>query len=377
MKKYATVTVLLAIVSLQYAQAAEVPESKGHFGAVLAAAFSPDGKKIVTAGYDNTARIWDIESGKELHILTGHRGHSAGINAVAFSPDGKIIVTGGSDTNWGPPRDPDGIGNIRIWDVETGTEIRKLEGYQGGVCSVAFSEDGKKVVAANAGKTVLIWDTDTGAISQTLDGHTDRVHSATFSSDGKKIVTSSWDNTARIWDAVSGKELKKFGGPTTEILTFGGRSVAAGIRPAVFSPDGKKVVAATCTFDVPGDNAILIWDAESGKVLQKWERDKKSQVLSIAFSPDGKKVAVAYRTILDDKMAWDTLIWDTESGKELLELPGIYPGGFIPGPYGMSAMFSPNGKTILTAYDNTVTIWDAESGKELKKWQWRIGYWIN
>ena len=367
MQKTACLAVGVALLCVGCSFAQEPPNHKGHFGAVFCAAFSLDGKKIVTAGYDNTARIWDIESGEELHVLKGHRGHSAGINSVAFSPDGKKIVTAGSDGTADGGPEPDGIGNIRIWDVETGKELRKLEGYRWTCYSATFSPDGKKVVATDGSDKILIWDADTGEILQTLMGHTDRVHSAAFSRDGKKIVTSSWDNTARIWDAESGQELKKLEGPTTEILGSGGRSIAAGIRPAAFSPDGKKVVAATCTRDVPGDNAVLIWDAESGKVLQKLERNMENQIKSIAFSPDGKKIVVAYRVFLDNKMMWDTLIWDTESGKELSKLS----------VGGTSAVFSPDGKAILTVQNNAVTIWDIELGKELQKWTWEISYWKN
>jgi WD40 repeat protein len=335
---------------------------KGHFGAVFTAAFSPDGKKIVTASYDGTVRIWDVESSEELHTLKAHSGHSAGVNSAVFSPDGKKVVTAGPS---GDGRRDNGT--VRIWDVETGKEIRELEGYEGTCHTAVFSPDGKKVVATTDWvKHVLVWNADTGEIIQKLEGHTDRIHSASFSSDGKRIVTSSWDNTARIWDAETGKELKKLEGPTTEILAFGGGRIAAGIRPAAFSPDGKKVVAATCTKDVPGANAILIFDVESGKVLQKLDRNMMNQVKSVSFSPDGKKVVASYRGFMDNNQVFDTLIWDAESGKELLKLSD-----------GNYAVFSPDGKSVMTVRDNAVTIWDAESGKELKKWQWEISYWMN
>ncbi len=82
---------------------------KGHTFRVVSSSFSPDGKRVVTASYDDTARIWDAETGKELRILTGHKGN---VVSASFSPDGKRVVTASSDDT------------ARIWDVETGKELR-------------------------------------------------------------------------------------------------------------------------------------------------------------------------------------------------------------------------------------------------------------
>jgi WD40 repeat protein len=109
---------------------------------VSSAAFSPDGKRIVTASFDNTARIWDAATAKEIEVLRGHA-----VDSAAFSPDGKRIVTASFDNT------------ARIWDAATAKEIAVLH------------------------------------------GHGDRVYSAAFSPDGSRIVTASWDKTARIWDA--------------------------------------------------------------------------------------------------------------------------------------------------------------------------------
>jgi len=301
---------------------AEIPNAappviglEGHTGSVNSAAFSPDGKKIVTGSSDDTARIWDAETGKELRKLEGH---TSSVNSATFSPDGKKIVTGGDRT-------------ARIWDTETGKELQKLEGHTSGVSTVAFSPDGKKIVTGSGDRTARIWDAETGK----LEGHISGVSTVAFSPDGKKIVTGSGDRTARIWDAETGKELQKLEGHTDSV------------RTVAFSPDGKKIVTGS------SDRTARIWDAETGIELQKLEGHTE-RVSSVAFSPDGKKIVTG---------SWDRTarIWDAETGKELRKLEGHTSSV-------NSATFSPDGKKIVTgSSDRTPRIWDVETGIELQK----------
>ena len=120
-------------------------------------AFSPDGKKIVTDG--NTVRIWDADTGKELHNLGNYGGT---LWRVRFLPDGERIMTAGGGRN--------NRAVVRIWDVESGRELRKLEGHTGGVNSAIFSPDGKKIVTASSDKTARIWDTESGRELRRLKG---------------------------------------------------------------------------------------------------------------------------------------------------------------------------------------------------------------
>src|SRR6516162_3349579 len=115
-----------------------------HSLAVTSAAFSGDGKRVVTASLDKTARIWDAESGKEIAVLKGHK---EDVSSAAFSGDGKRVVTASLDKT------------ARIWDAESGKEIAVLKGHYGDrVLSAAFSGDGKRVVTASLDKTARIWD---------------------------------------------------------------------------------------------------------------------------------------------------------------------------------------------------------------------------
>jgi WD40 repeat protein len=157
---------------------------KGHSALVRYAVFSPDGKRVVTASADNTARLWDVDSGKEIASL---KGHARGLSSVAFSPDGKRVVTSSWDKT------------ARLWDTDSGKEIAGLKGHEGLVSSAAFSPDGKRVVTASWDNTARLWDVDSGKEIASLKGHEGLVSSAVFSPDGKRVVTASADNTARLW----------------------------------------------------------------------------------------------------------------------------------------------------------------------------------
>ncbi len=117
--------------------------SKAMMGSVVSAAFSPDGKRVVTASWDKTARVWDPETGTQIARSKAMMGS---VVSAAFSPDGKRVVTASDDKT------------ARVWDPETGTQIAPLKGHDGSVVSAAFSPDGKRVVTASADKTARIWD---------------------------------------------------------------------------------------------------------------------------------------------------------------------------------------------------------------------------
>ncbi|MFN6486659.1 MAG: hypothetical protein RMX98_027770, partial [Nostoc sp. DedQUE02] len=162
---------------------------KGHTSYVNNASFSADGKHIVTASVDNTARVWDL-SGKQIALLKGHTGIV--INA-SFSADGKHIVTASEDKT------------AREWDL-SGKQIALLKGHTGIVINASFSADGKHIVTASDDNTARVWDLSGKQIAE-LKGHTSYVYNASFSADGKHIVTASEDNTARVWRVDSLNEL--------------------------------------------------------------------------------------------------------------------------------------------------------------------------
>jgi hypothetical protein len=125
-----------------------------HGARVLSVAFSPDSTTVITGGVDNTARLWDASTGRQLGQPLTHEG---AVSAVAYSPDGKTILTGCADRT------------ARLWDVSMGRPIGPPLTHQGGVSAVAFSPDGKTVIIGSYDKTARFWDVATELVPADLE----------------------------------------------------------------------------------------------------------------------------------------------------------------------------------------------------------------
>jgi WD40 repeat protein len=196
---------------------------KGHDQVVNFAAFSPDGKRVVTASDDNTARIWDTDAPIVLS-------EKKWVNAAAFSPDGTRVVTA--------PRNA----TVDIWDAETGKGLLHMGGSDNpNVFFASYSPDGSRIVTASDDSEARIWDARSGALIVTVTlGHPSEVYSTVFSRDGERIVTASEDGAACVWDASSGVKLR-----CLEDTAEGNSAV----HYAAFSPDGASRCRGLCERD--------------------------------------------------------------------------------------------------------------------------------
>jgi WD40 repeat protein len=172
----------------------EVVTYKGHVGPINSVAFSPDGKRLASADggdpplgeMDGEIKVWDVETGQELHTLPA-RGHS-----VAFSPDGRRIAGAGKRSI--DVLGPSGSGEIKMWDAETGRELLILQGHTSDVRNVAFSPDGQRLASGGLfDPTVRVWDAQTGQQLLALKGHGSYM---AFSRDGHWLVAGR-----QLWDA--------------------------------------------------------------------------------------------------------------------------------------------------------------------------------
>ena len=125
------------------------------------------------------------------------------MSSAAYSPDGREIVSASSDRT------------IRIWDAVTGECKQVLEGHTFAVSSAAYSPDGREIVSASWDKTIRIWDAVTGGCKRVLEGHTDWAHSAAYSPDGREIVSASSDKTIKVWNADDSREVYSYSLPST------------------------------------------------------------------------------------------------------------------------------------------------------------------
>src|SRR5262245_43005448 len=153
--------------------ATERPElilQTGHSEKVDCLAFSPDGRYLASGSNDQTIKLWDVLTGRELRAIAGHNG---GVRAVAFSPDGQWLASGGSD------------GRIKLWDVTSGAEIISLNGHSQSVSAVAFSRDGRLLASGGTDYEVKVWDLGVKRETHTLRGHYGWVLALTFSPDGQ------------------------------------------------------------------------------------------------------------------------------------------------------------------------------------------------
>jgi WD40 repeat protein len=157
-----------------------------HQGPVEAASFSPDGRRVVTASADYTARVWDAETGRPL---TDPLRHGAGVATVAFSPDSRRVVTGSRQ------------GMARVWDAATGAPVTPPLKHGMGLIRVAFSPDGRHVGTAGGGDyTARLWDAATGESLGPPLRHRGWAYHLAFSPDGRRLATACQDGTAWVWN---------------------------------------------------------------------------------------------------------------------------------------------------------------------------------
>ncbi|AKE64099.1 tolB protein precursor, periplasmic protein [Microcystis aeruginosa NIES-2549] len=282
----------------------------GHSNWVLSVVYSPDSRYLASGGSDNTIKIWEVATGKQLRTLTGH---SRGVESVVYSPDGRYLASGSADKT------------IKIWEVATGKQLRTLTGHSSGVLSVVYSPDGRYLASGSWDNTIKIWEVATERELRTLTGHSSGVLSVVYSPDGRYLASGSWDNTIKIWEVATERELRTLTGHSSGVLSV------------VYSPDGRYLASGSW------DNTIKIWEVATGKELRTLP-SHSDRVESVVYSPDGRYLASG---------SWDNTIkiWEVATGKELRILTGhsyrVY-----------SVAYSPDGRYLASGSgDKTIKIW--------------------
>ncbi len=279
-------------------------------------AFSPDGRRLASAGHDGTVRVWDTVTGKELFAL---RGHTRRVIGVAFSPDGRLLASGGDDHT------------ARVWDTNTGREVHELRRHTNDVRAVAFSPDGRWLASASSDHAVRFWEAATGREElPPIRPHDGAVMGVAFSPDGRRLALAYGKDRVSVCEVATRKELL--------VLT---PKQTGWITGVALTPDGRRMAVGS------DDRAVHVWEAETGKELLTL-KGHDDTVTGVAFSPDGRRLASVSR----DGTA---RVWDAATGRELLALKGHTN-------WVMGVAFSPDGRRLATAsLDGTVRLWETDA----------------
>ncbi len=307
----------------------EIRRFEGHSPPpVSSVAFSPNGEYVLTGSWDKTVRLWETETGREVRGFTGHTGE---IYATAFSPDGNHVLTGSHDKT------------ARLWEAHTGREVLRFLGHSEGVWSVAFSPDGEYVLTGGLDDTARLWESKTGREVRRFVSPSLMVHPVAFSPDGKYVLTGGWDKTARLWETATGLEVRTFQHASAVQDACESR-VQPAVSSVAFSPNGEFVLTGTL------NSTTRLWELETGRVIRSFAGELGS-VQSVAFSPDGKYILTSGHT---------ARLWETATGREGRR----FEGNAI---RTSSVAVSHDGKYLLTAGSGRVRLWSLETGSELRR----------
>ena len=369
----------------------------GHTQQVDFAMFSPDGRTVITKAQDNIVIIWNVATGKAIHFI---KGHNKGIDYTDISPDGKTLVTSSWREN-----------STKVWDISSGKLLKNFNGkfliynsmsndksiiknnffiydaisgnildvYSGNLlgiknliynnievnCTALFSPDGDRILVTGSeykqmNKEKMIWDFvevfsfTTGKNLFNLQSKTINVFSNNSTFNGDKIITlgRGKNSIGRINNCIS---------CVNNIATLDFKSgrlinsikLVDKISNYNFSEnnDSKGKIISQLS-----DTTIRIWDFVSRKEIYKitWNKSKwgEPRITSTSFSPDGKKILTTHND-------FTAALWDAQNGKLLHYIDGGHSTNYV------KAIFSPNGKSLLTISSDAAFLWDIFSGNLL------------
>ncbi|MFM9996366.1 MAG: serine/threonine-protein kinase [Phycisphaerales bacterium] len=283
----------------------------GHEDQVLITVFSPDAGLIASAGRDRTIRLWEPGLGLSLGVLKGHRGD---VYALAFSPDGRTLASGALDRT------------VRLWDTRTGVPLPTIEAVSM-VWTVAFSPDGRLLASAGEDGIVRLWNAQTRELVRELDRHDERVIRVAFSPDSRLLASASRDHSARLYEVDTGRVLHTLAEHEADVFAL------------AFSHDGRRLYTGS------RDQTVRVWDTASGARTDIL-RGHGQFVTSLALNPDGTRLAAG---------SWygEIVLWDTRDH----EIVGWFNGH---DQAVRSVAFDPRGRWLISAsYDRTIRLFDS------------------
>ncbi|WP_437657781.1 nSTAND1 domain-containing NTPase [Sorangium sp. So ce1182] len=328
----------------------------GHESALDSVVLSPDGRRLLTTNGDDTARIWNLYAAPVPLVL---KGRTWGITLGVFSPDGRRVAFVSSQDSTVEVRDADGTGEPLV-----------LRGHSRKISAVAFSPDGQRIVTASEDGTARVWRSDGAGEALVLRAHDASVVSAAWSPDGRRIATASSDGTVRFWSSElvngaillrrsesshmqaasfspDGQRIVVMDSWTPWIVRVDGTGTPTSLKgdravsSAAWSPDGQRIVTAYV------DGSARVWRSDGvGEPVVLRERTKRVFSSSAVFSPDGGRILMAPASTYDHGML---VVFRADGAGEPVVLKEYTTGV-------TSAVFSPDGSRILTAYKTGIVV---------------------
>lgn len=285
---------------------------------VNAISFSLDSRRLAVALQDHTVRIWDLESRTQLVVLKGHK---YWVTDVCFSPDSVRVASASSDKS------------IKVWNLADGACELTLQGHLLSVAAVAFSDEALHLASGSWDKTVRIWDIERGEQLLNFSGHTDWIHSVVWSPNSQRVASGSSDHSVRIWNTVAG---------VIEQVLVGHIQTVTSV---CFSRNGQQLASGSL------DRTIRVWNVTEGTLSARLQQDgEEDSIYSVCMTADADRIVVGCK---DKTVKVWSLATSTQEATFLGHDDAV-----------CGVAISHDGKTLVScSHDKTVRAWQMPAAR--------------